>query len=212
MFLLRSQRRGPQEREWYPDALGLLLPLSYWDYHARAREAWYTGYVSPALAASVLMRDALVSIHGPPLFEFKVLGDPRGFLVSRGFNKASRKAWAWAKTVRRAALPSFSKAWQELCSVEYLYKKNGDLKEERISFPFLATSREGARYFVQTVAFFRNGTHADPENVHKLLKDSLFYKVKRGDKYTGGIYADPIYDKENPRVEVWVWKTKGEPK
>ena len=41
--------------------------------------------------------------------------------------------------------------------------------------------------------------------MHKGVKDALFYgAVGVGDKYTGGAYSNPLYDKEHPRVEVRV--------
>lgn len=66
--------------------------------------------------------------------------------------------------------------------------------------------------WIETVAYFANGVHADPENVHKGVKDALFWQpkipgVKRkggGDKYTGGSYAPPKYDAEHPRVEILI--------
>ena len=57
---------------------------------------------------------------------------------------------------------------------------------------------------VTTKAFFINGTHPDPENVHKGIKDALFYEAKGGDKYTGGSYSPPLYHKANPHVDVTV--------
>jgi len=59
---------------------------------------------------------------------------------------------------------------------------------------------------VFTRCYFASGVHADPENVHKGVKDALFYQKGGGtaDKYTGGGYLPPMYDKKNPRVEVIV--------
>lgn len=57
---------------------------------------------------------------------------------------------------------------------------------------------------VHTRAFFANGTHPDPENVHKAVVDALFYGAKGRDKYTGGAYSPPRYDRSVPRVEVVV--------
>lgn len=57
---------------------------------------------------------------------------------------------------------------------------------------------------ILTQAYFENGTHPDPENVHKGIKDAIFYKAEGGDKYTGGTYWAPHYDKQNPRVVVTV--------
>lgn len=65
---------------------------------------------------------------------------------------------------------------------------------------------------VETQAFFEHGTHPDPENVHKGIKDALFYGLAGkggGDKYTGGSYDPPLYDRENPRVVVTLWLPDG---
>lgn len=66
--------------------------------------------------------------------------------------------------------------------------------------------------YVYTEALFRSGVHADPENVNKAIRDALAYVpkgysaiLKRGsDKWMGGADALPQYDKENPRVEVYI--------
>ena len=60
--------------------------------------------------------------------------------------------------------------------------------------------------FFYTVSWFPTKVHADPENVHKLCKDALFKGAKRGDKNTGGLYLPPHYDKENPRVDVYIYQ------
>jgi hypothetical protein len=57
---------------------------------------------------------------------------------------------------------------------------------------------------VHVYPFFKNRVHPDPGNVEKGIKDALFYKAKSADKYTGGSYAPPMYDKDNPRVVVVV--------
>lgn len=64
---------------------------------------------------------------------------------------------------------------------------------------------------IRTAAYFKNGVHPDPENVHKGIVDALFYSQDRkvkgsGDKHTGGRFFSPKYDKNNPRVEVWISK------
>ncbi len=62
---------------------------------------------------------------------------------------------------------------------------------------------EGSELEIETRAFFRNRTHSDPESVHRGVKDALFYGAKgKGDKYTGGTYAYPLYDATTPRVVV----------
>ena len=83
----------------------------------------------------------------------------------------------------------------------------------------LVSTRE-APIMIFTRAYFASGVHADPENIHKGIKDALFYskkiKLPKGvkwtgdkpngtaDKYTGGAYLPPLYDKQNPRVEVLI--------
>lgn len=96
------------------------------------------------------------------------------------------------------------------------YKKYiaySDLVREEAGRAGLATPLMATRecpVIVNTVAYFRNGTHPDPGNVQKGVCDALFYiprKTKKkgaGDKYTGGAFVPPLYDKENPRVEVTV--------
>jgi hypothetical protein len=59
--------------------------------------------------------------------------------------------------------------------------------------------------YIGTIAYFVNGIHPDPENVHKLVKDALFWKVVGGDKWTGGVYLPPRYSRIDPRTEVFVW-------
>ena len=60
---------------------------------------------------------------------------------------------------------------------------------------------------INTVAYFRNGRHGDPESIHKVVKDALWPAKEGGDKYTGGSYNVPLYDSENPRVEVEIYST-----
>ena len=56
---------------------------------------------------------------------------------------------------------------------------------------------------INTTAYFATGVHCDPENVRKGISDALFYGCSGpGDKYCGGSFPPPLYDKENPRVEV----------
>lgn len=88
-----------------------------------------------------------------------------------------------------------------------------------LTIPMLATKDHPVK--VRTVAFFKNGNHPDPENVNKGVRDALFYdeekKLRGGsgkgdDKYTGGSFEPPLYDKENPRVIVIVKEPKKERK
>lgn len=47
--------------------------------------------------------------------------------------------------------------------------------------------------------YFPAGNHSDPENVRKGIVDALF---PAGDKYVYGYHHHPLYDADNPRVEV----------
>lgn len=78
------------------------------------------------------------------------------------------------------------------------------------SLPLVATKDDPL--VIETRAYFVNGVHPDPENVHKGIVDALFYDPDRkkkgsGDKYTGGVFHPPLYDKEEPRVIVAVRAT-----
>lgn len=60
-----------------------------------------------------------------------------------------------------------------------------------------------------TTAYFEDGVHCDPENVRKGIVDALFYTPKgsplrkgSSDKYCCGAFAEPMYDADNPRVEI----------
>lgn len=75
-----------------------------------------------------------------------------------------------------------------------------------IRLPLIA--KRDAPLLIHTVSYFKNGVHPDPENVRKAVSDALFYTGKggrgkgSGDKYCGGSFLPPLYDKENPRVEI----------
>lgn len=61
-------------------------------------------------------------------------------------------------------------------------------------------------------SYFASGVHCDPGNVQKGVCDALFWAPRGqrkggGDKYTGGSFSPPRYDKLNPRVEVEVLST-----
>ncbi len=86
-------------------------------------------------------------------------------------------------------------------------------KTAGIELPLVAS--KGQALEIRTVAYFFNGTHADPLNIHKGIGDALFWtppktkggRGKRsGDKHTGGAYAAPLYDSANPRVEIKVYR------
>lgn len=124
--------------------------------------------------------NTLRSTLGDPHLKFSIFGDPVGFVITNGkFSKKSRRVW------------------------DYMQGIQDEMKDLGI-FDECVCSRD-THVFVITESYFRNGTHPDPENVHKLVKDAMFYKKPLGDKYTGGFYLSPVYDKENPRVEVMAW-------
>ena len=110
-------------------------------------------------------------------YSFVIPGNPCGFIAyAKAKNPKNFKVWNYAKFVRQAAA------------------------DAGIQVPLLAD--KDMPLHITTRAYFRDGRHCDPENVHKLVKDALFYKSPGGDKYTAGCYPSPLYDRENPRVEV----------
>lgn len=80
-----------------------------------------------------------------------------------------------------------------------------------IHLPLHASKEEPLH--VRVVSYFHNGVHSDPGNVQKGVCDALFYRPKTpgtrrtggGDKWTGGSFEPPRYDKENPRCEVTIY-------
>lgn len=92
-----------------------------------------------------------------------------------------------------------------------------EAKKSGIKLPLKAT--KDRPLMIRTISYFKNGVHPDPGNVQKGVCDALFYdaekaaraklKGKKGrstgkgdDKYTGGSFPPPRYDKDNPRVIV----------
>ena len=72
-----------------------------------------------------------------------------------------------------------------------------------IKLPLIATKIN--RIVVNTIAYFETGVHSDSENVRKGIVDALFYNKGAkgyGDKFCSGSCSTPLYDKENPRVEI----------
>lgn len=115
-------------------------------------------------------------------YEFVIYGPPVGYTTNNG---------RFYNTARKKKYLDYKKHVQETCPFK---------------LPFEATKQNPV--IITTRAYFVNGTHPDPENVHKGMKDAIFYVAKgtkgSGDKYTGGHYSSPLYDAENPRVEVTV--------
>lgn len=109
--------------------------------------------------------------------DFTIEGDPVGYCTNNGrqYNTKRKKKYLDYKMLVQQCAP--------------------------INLPLEASRDEPL--IITTVCYFRHGTHPDPENVHKGIKDALFYGAKGvGDKYTGGQYEPPLYDRQRPRVEV----------
>jgi len=116
------------------------------------------------------------------MYRFQIPGVPRGYTThNRGArpSKAIINYWSYIEDVRKVAKMS-----------------------ARIPLPLESPKDEPLMIF--TRCYFRDGRHPDPENVHKGIKDALFYQAKDGDKHTGGFYLPPLYDKKNPRVDVYI--------
>jgi hypothetical protein len=122
-------------------------------------------------------------------FRFTVEGPARGYTTTN-------RAKAGQRAKRSAAILKY---WS-YCERVRLRAKEAGLRK----LPLAATRTRPLMVF--TRCYFKNGVHADPENVHKGVKDALFYQKGGGtaDKYTGGGYLPPMYDAKNPRVEVVV--------
>lgn len=133
------------------------------------------------------------------LYSFVVSGKPIGYVEysrgAKGISKQVRAYWAYLKEVREVA------------------------RGAGIPIPLVATEAEPM--YIYTEAYFSSRVHSDPENVHKGIKDSLFYNEKQkypppaksrekfyADKYTCGTYELPLYDKTNPRVVIEICSVK----
>ena len=125
--------------------------------------------------------------------KFIVPGSPVGYVTTtfRGkWNKNYKKFSDYAKEVRLHA------------------------RSSGISIPLYADIDRPL--IIRTVSYFKNKVHCDPGNVQKGVVDALFYNDKESfrmhkknkgpgkgnDKYTGGSFPPPRYDKNNPRVVV----------
>lgn len=62
------------------------------------------------------------------------------------------------------------------------------------------------KYYVKVIAYYKDMTHGDTDNVAKAVNDAIFQKPLN-DKYISGSY-DYFYDKLNPRVEVIIGVNK----
>jgi hypothetical protein len=64
--------------------------------------------------------------------------------------------------------------------------------------------QDKTKYYVNVMAYYKDKTHADTDNVAKGVNDAIFQKPL-SDKYVAGFY-DYDYDKENPRLEITIKK------
>lgn len=120
---------------------------------------------------------------------FIVYGDPVGYKTT-----TNRAKW--------------SKSYEKY--IDYKKEVQSTAESVGIKLPLVATKKRPL--MINTISYFRDGRHPDPENVNKGVRDALFYKEKSffnksrkgDDKYTGGSFVPPRYDKENPRVVVIV--------
>ncbi len=125
---------------------------------------------------------------------FVIPGKPRGYV-------ATTKAGKWSKEYEKFR--------------EYAKFVRQCARLEGIKLPLVATKDKPL--IIKTIAYFKDGVHCDPGNVQKGVCDILFYDedkyIPRGrgrgkgtrkgdDKYTGGSFPPPRYDKKNPRVVV----------
>ena len=120
---------------------------------------------------------------------FIVYGDPVGY-------KTTTKRSKWSDRYKEY--------------VNYKAKVQECARNAGMKLPLVAT--KDRQLMINTIAYFRDGRHPDPENINKGVRDALFYKEKSyfnksrkgDDKHTGGHFVPPRYDKENPRVLVTV--------
>lgn len=90
-------------------------------------------------------------------------------------------------------------------------------KEAVRAFAWLAARETGVtipvptatnHVYIETIAFFRNQRHADPESIHKVIKDALWpHGGDAGnDKWVGGRYVSPRYASktQEPGVHVTI--------
>ena len=85
----------------------------------------------------------------------------------------------------------------------HLYMRMVQLEARAAGLRTPLHAKEGAPVMIHTRCIFENRRHPDPENVQKLITDSLFYGAPGGDKHVGGSYGPPSYG-DKPRVFVTV--------
>ena len=124
--------------------------------------------------------------------EFFVPGDPVGYTIA--LNKR-------ADRVRR---------YHGFCE-----RVRWEARRAGVPLPLMATKDRPA--YIYTQAVFKGQRFPDPENVHKGVKDALFYATRgrgrgRGDdRWTGGLYEAPAFAETPDDVGTWVtieWGTR----
>jgi len=118
------------------------------------------------------------------LYRFEVPGDPRGYTTTTFRDKGRSPRY---------------KKYREYCRLVREYAAMAG-----VEIPLTASREEPL--FIKIVAYFRNGVHADVENVRKGCVDAMFYdplsKKKGDDKWVAGSFPLPRYDEEEPRLVV----------
>lgn len=120
--------------------------------------------------------------HGVELYSFTVPGRPIGY-----YSQGARPNWT-----RKRLYEDYKKNIQKSLALAGISRDEIRATKDH---PLL----------VHTKAYFASGNHCDPENNRKAISDAIFYrKTGRGcgDKYCGGSFYPPLYDRENPRTEV----------
>lgn len=85
--------------------------------------------------------------------------------------------------------------WKDAIITEFMLKFN------KYPYQILAKNK---KYYIDIVAYYKDKTHGDTDNVAKGINDALF-QSPLNDKYIAGSY-DYKYDKDNPRVEIEIRK------
>ena len=101
----------------------------------------------------------------------------------------------------------YKRTTQKQKFVDTEYKKYQSYKSSIIAEFIKATGKQphkilspNTKYYVDVVAYFKDKTHGDTDNIAKGVNDAIFQKPL-SDKYIAGTY-DYYYDKENPRLCV----------
>lgn len=113
--------------------------------------------------------------------EFTVPGQPIGY-----YAQAARSLFKMSQDQRRRA--EQYRSYQDKVKI---YALQAGLRSQPSA---------GQPFYVVTVAYFSDGRHSDPSNIQKGICDSLF----KQDRYTGGLFLPPMYDKTSPRVEILI--------